>query len=571
MAMYLLILLALHSSTLAGNMANLSALPNAAPWVLVAGYPIAIMQNGAAEIDGKVYSVNGFDGVSVTNAGNVYDPSTDSWSPIADMSDGRLKSAVAAVNGKLYVTGGWSAAGPPDGVLEIYDPATDSWSPGPANPSPLAASAGVSLNGKFYVIGGCDSSTCGYTTVEVYDPVAGSWSAAAAYPELTSSNACGAIGGLIYCAGGVPAAGSSHTYKYDPGTDAWTPLADTPQPMSGTAFAVSGGRLYVSGGSLGAGGYYYDPPTDSWTPLEDSDLLSDSAGACGCSAGSCSFYKIGGGAGGFNPTNEVQAYPGLANCGESVCSVTMPPSLPDGTTGQAYSAAVNASGGLDPYSYSISSGALPDGLSMDSGGNISGTPTVVGVFNFDVSVRDAGGCGATASYSVNVVAGCLFCDDFEDGVLAPSWTQLQPAWSETGGQLIGASTGKKAAITNTFSGCLNCYEESQITMAGGGKVLMLGWYTDKRNTMELLIKETKDTFILRQRSGGSVVAKGKAFYPMSPAVPVLFRISFDGNLFTVTADGHQLIVLDSVGTVSAGTVGFQVKNTTASFQYITLN
>src|SRR5690349_24907997 len=77
--------------------------------------------------------------------------------------------------------------------------------------------------------------------------------------------------------------------------------------------------------------------------------------------------------------------------------------LPGGTIGSAYSATLGASGGTSPYSWSVSSGTLPTGLSLSSSGAISGTPTVAGAFPFTVAVKDAAGGSASASLSINVV------------------------------------------------------------------------------------------------------------------------------------------------------------------------
>src|SRR5256886_4473149 len=77
--------------------------------------------------------------------------------------------------------------------------------------------------------------------------------------------------------------------------------------------------------------------------------------------------------------------------------------LPDGTVGSAYSATLNASGGSTPYSWSVSSGTLPTGLSLSSTGTISGTPTVAGAFPFTVAVKDAASASASANLSINVV------------------------------------------------------------------------------------------------------------------------------------------------------------------------
>ena len=64
-------------------------------------------------------------------------------------------------------------------------------------------------------------------------------------------------------------------------------------------------------------------------------------------------------------------------------------SLPNGTTGQSYGAMVGATGGLAPYSWSLTTGSLPAGLTLNaSTGSINGTPTGSGVSSFTVQVTD---------------------------------------------------------------------------------------------------------------------------------------------------------------------------------------
>ncbi len=78
-------------------------------------------------------------------------------------------------------------------------------------------------------------------------------------------------------------------------------------------------------------------------------------------------------------------------------------SLPDGTVDAAYSAAVAATGGTEPHTFSISSGgSLPSGLSLDaSSGTISGTPDTAGSSTFTVNVTDATKRGQSVDCSVD--------------------------------------------------------------------------------------------------------------------------------------------------------------------------
>ncbi len=63
--------------------------------------------------------------------------------------------------------------------------------------------------------------------------------------------------------------------------------------------------------------------------------------------------------------------------------------LLSGLTGTHYSAVLAATGGTAPYTWSISWGALPAGLTLSAGGVISGTTTATGAFSFNVHVTDS--------------------------------------------------------------------------------------------------------------------------------------------------------------------------------------
>lgn len=181
---------------------------------------------------------------------------------------------------------------------------------------------------------------------------------------------------------------------------------------------------------------------------------------------------------------------------------------------------------------------------------------------------------ATVNLTVN---DCLYCDDFNDGNLDPNWTYIKQSWSESGGTLIGAPTGRAtlAIATPIFAGCQTCSMEAVMRSAGGAfnKVWMLGWYIDKKNTMELLMKEENDRWILKQRNNGAVVAKGNGIKTIDPNTDYAVRISFDGSNFKVFVDDFvtPLFTLTPQANVPSGTVGFKIKNTTGSFNYVGVN
>ncbi len=97
----------------------------------------------------------------------------------------------------------------------------------------------------------------------------------------------------------------------------------------------------------------------------------------------------------------------VGGCITGACPVIelLPTTLPQGVQGVAYSAMVAASGGQAPYTYSVSAGALPTGLSLDAGsGGITGTPTALGNASFTITAVDANGCERSRAYTLVISA-----------------------------------------------------------------------------------------------------------------------------------------------------------------------
>jgi uncharacterized repeat protein (TIGR01451 family) len=175
---------------------------------------------------------------------------------------------------------------------------------------------------------------------------------------------------------------------------------------------------------------------------------------------------------------------------------------------------------------------------------------------------------------VNDPTVCLLCDDFNDGVLSTEWTYVK-TWNEIGGALTATAKNKSAevlAIPIFSAGCSTCSIEVVVQNAGGrrNKIYILGWYETKNTLVELMMREDKDTWTLRQRVNKTIVAKKKANSPIAPGVNYTVLITFDGTTFEVFVDGVSMFTLPAVG-VPSGTFGFRVKKTTGFFDSIVIN
>lgn len=135
-------------------------------------------------------------------------------------------------------------------------------------------------------------------------------------------------------------------------------------------------------------------------------------------------------------------------------------SLPNGSPSVFYSATLTATGGLAPYTWAITQGSLPAGLTLNAAsGVISGTPTEVGTSSFTVQVSDSETPAATATAGLSIVINppppmnaALYVDD------QVGYGQAGPLWQQTGLQIQGDGSltllpsSPESAITGTSFG-----------------------------------------------------------------------------------------------------------------------
>lgn len=119
-------------------------------------------------------------------------------------------------------------------------------------------------------------------------------------------------------------------------------------------------------------------------------------------------------------------------------------SLPGGTVGTAYSQAL-AADGTAPISWSVTSGALPAGLTLSSDGKITGTPTTAGTSTFTVTATNASG-SASKAFTITV--------------------NYQPTTITTQPKNVAVTVGQPAAFTVAATGSNLAYRWQQSTNGG---------------------------------------------------------------------------------------------------------
>jgi hypothetical protein len=227
-------------------------------------------------------------------------------------------------------------------------------------------------------------------------------------------------------------------------------------PTAGVSITSSSGTLGYSVSATSVGNWLGAGPATGVTP----GTITVSANCSGLSPGNYSGVVSASSTGSSN----VIGIPVSLSVAAQL-RITGPLSLPPGVIGVNYSVQFTASSGAVPYSWSITSGILPPGLSINSStGAIGGTPTTAGTYAFTVIVADSTSpSGQTASLGVAITItspslSAISCSlgpgtvglPYSGNCFVSSGGTQPDAWSASGnvppGLFVNASTG---AISGT--------------------------------------------------------------------------------------------------------------------------
>ena len=103
--------------------------------------------------------------------------------------------------------------------------------------------------------------------------------------------------------------------------------------------------------------------------------------------------------------------------------ITTLPTLPGSFRGFSYYTALTAVGGMPSYAWSLVSGALPPGLTLNADGEISGTATVATLATFSIAVTGADGKASTNNFSLRILppGNVPFEEKFDSPTLPDGW------------------------------------------------------------------------------------------------------------------------------------------------------
>jgi len=238
------------------------------PWKKAAPFPMPDEELYGTAVNGKMYVIGGWDDGKAAGINYEYDPATDKWTQKKGMPRSAHHAAIATANGKLYVIGGFvppkdtqiptGGAWEPIADVWEYDPAADSWKSLAPLPTKRGAAVAVEVGGKIYVIGGAT------TVADSKDP---------------------------YFTFFGPSLVLTTNEVFDPATNKW----ESRRPMSvarNHAYAAAvNGKIYVIGGRTGHAFILsatntdvveeYSPVSDMWSAPKERMPTPRSGGAWG--------------------------------------------------------------------------------------------------------------------------------------------------------------------------------------------------------------------------------------------------------------------------------------------------
>jgi N-acetylneuraminic acid mutarotase len=154
------------------------------------------------------------------------------------------ESGTAVAGGRLYVVGGFDAAGNSLRTVWLFD--GNAWSPGPPLPLGLDHTSAATLDDHVYVAGG---HSFGRDSPRSFRLEGAAWTELPQMHHARGGHALLAAAGRLYAIGGNNAyANVAPAEVYDPATNTWSDLPSLPTPRNHVSGFVFGANVCVAGG-----------------------------------------------------------------------------------------------------------------------------------------------------------------------------------------------------------------------------------------------------------------------------------------------------------------------------------
>src|SRR5205809_251159 len=184
------------------------------------------------------------------------------------------ETGAASAGGKLYVIGGFNAAGASLDSVYVFDGST--WAAGPRLPLPVDHPSAATMEDRVYLAGG---HTNGRDSARLFRLDSDHWTELAAMHYARGGHALVAAAGRLYAIGGNSSRDNIGPIEaFDPGSNAWTVLPALPVARNHVSGFVAGGAACIAGGRSPPTARVdcFDPATGTWSRL--SDLLKPTSG-----------------------------------------------------------------------------------------------------------------------------------------------------------------------------------------------------------------------------------------------------------------------------------------------------
>ncbi len=272
-----------------GLLARLSGAP-APPrrldaWTQLRDAPMTRYESAVATLDKRIYLFGGFHNANIQASAAVwvYDPERQTWTRRADLPSVRTHNNAALLGDTVWFAGGFVGDHPGPATDEVwrYEWLHDRWTPGPPLPARRGGGALVALHGTLHYFGGYGedrtASRADHWVLGSADSAGGGrWVAAAPLPKPRGHLGAAVVGDRIYAIGGsdphdpVPL-DLPWVHRYDPASDSWTEVAPLPFPRSHfeQSTLVRDGRIVILGGRSTAIGRASVGDVTEYDPVTD--------------------------------------------------------------------------------------------------------------------------------------------------------------------------------------------------------------------------------------------------------------------------------------------------------------